>query len=187
MNMNVAIRSEKVISNKAKMMLSLFFLGLGIVLPMLTSQIKEIGDTLLPMHLVIMLCGMLCGCKYGLAVGFMLPFVRSAMFTMPPLFPNAVWMSFELATYGFVIGFLYDHFGKKSILNMYLTLIVTMLSGRIVWGIAKALLLAYIGKAFTVNAFLIGAFADALPGIAIQLIVIPVVAKTVMSKRDKEV
>ena len=154
---------------------------------MLTAQIKEIGDTLLPMHLVVMLCGIICGYKYGLTVGFALPFVRSALFSMPVLFPNSVWMSFELATYGLVIGLLYDHFGRKNLLNLYLTLIVTMLSGRIVWGITKAVLLASLGIEFTYQAFLIGAFADAVPGIVLQFIIIPVVVIRLKIKTDKEV
>jgi uncharacterized membrane protein len=86
------------------------FLALGIVLPFLTGQIKEIGDTLLPMHIPVMLCGLICGGKYGFAVGLVLPFLRSATVGMPPIYPNAVWMSAELATYGFMIGFLYFSF-----------------------------------------------------------------------------
>ncbi len=185
--MNIAINRGKIVSNKNKIILSLFFLGLGIVLPMLTAQIKEIGDTLLPMHLVVMLCGIMCGYKYGLTVGFFLPFVRSALFSMPVVFPNAVWMSFELATYGLVIGLLYDRFGKKNLLNLYLTLIVTMLSGRIVWGITKAVLLASMGIKFTYQAFLIGAFADAFLGIVLQFVIIPVVIESFKRKADREV
>ena len=97
-----------------KVTLSAVFIALGIVLPMFTSQIKEIGDSLLPMHLVIMLCGLLCGWKYGLASGLILPFLRSLLFHMPPIYPNAVWMALELATYGFVLGLLYNKISNKK-------------------------------------------------------------------------
>ena len=60
-----------------KILLSAMFLSLGVVLPFLTGQIKEIGDTLLPMHIPVMLCGLICGWKYGAAVGCILPFLRA--------------------------------------------------------------------------------------------------------------
>ena len=92
------------------------FLAIGMVLPTLTMQIKEIGDTLLPMHLPVLLCGLICGPWYGLVIGFMLPFLRSVIFGMPPIYPNAVWMALELAAYGAVIGLVYLCFKKKKTL-----------------------------------------------------------------------
>lgn len=162
------------------------FLALGMVVPsLLMGQIKEIGDSLLPMHLFVMLCGLLCGKWYGFSVGFMLPFLRSVIFGMPPIYPNAVWMALELATYGFVIGFLYAR-RKHSIAYTYICLIASMLSGRIVWGISKAVLLGVGGKAFAIEAFITGAFLDALPGIVLQLVLIPSIMIAVeKSKADK--
>ncbi len=147
-------------------------LAVGIVLPMLTSQIKEIGDTLLPMHIPVLLCGFICSGAYGGVIGFILPFIRSLIFSMPPLYPNAVWMSLELMTYGAVAGALYSKTRKK-----YLSFILAMLSGRIVWGIAKAVLLGIADKSFGLAAFITGGFVDALPGIVIQLILIPLIIK----------
>ena len=103
--------------NLYKMLLSAMFLSLGIVLPFFTSQIKEIGDTLLPMHLPVMLCGLFCGHWYGLAVGFITPLLRGLLFGMPPIYPSGIWMAFELATYGFVIGFLYLKLKKKTLIS----------------------------------------------------------------------
>ena len=60
-----------------KLTLSAVFLSIGLVLPLFTMQIKEIGDTLLPMHLPVMLCGILCGYGYGATIGLLLPFLRS--------------------------------------------------------------------------------------------------------------
>ena len=156
-----------------KLAFSGLFLAIGMVLPLLTAQIKEIGDSLLPMHLAVMLCGFICGGKYGLIVGLCLPFLRSAIFGMPPMYPNAVWMALELATYGFVTGFLGKRFFNGKLWWVYCALIIAMLSGRVVWGIAKAVLLGFKNQPFTFSAFIVGGFVDAVPGIILQLVLIP--------------
>lgn len=153
--------------------LAAMFLSIGFVLPMLTGQIKEIGDTLLPMHMPILLCGLICGWKYGFLAGLLLPFLRGIIMGMPPLYPNAVWMATELAAYGLVIGLVYGHSKNKNTKSIYISLISAMLAGRLVWGVTKAILLGLNGKAFTVAMFIAGGFADALPGILLQLILIP--------------
>lgn len=168
------------------MVLSALFLSIGIVLPFLTAQIKEIGDSLLPMHLPTMLCGALCGPWYGLFIGFTMPVLRSLLFSMPPMYPSAVWMAFELATYGLVLGLTYKKFKTKGVLGIYISLITAMLSGRVVWGVVKAILLGVGGKAFTVTAFLVGGFVDAVPGIIIQLILVPLVIGIVEKVKNRE-
>lgn len=155
------------------------FLALGMVLPLLTAQIKEIGDSLLPMHLAVMLCGIVCGWKYGLTVGLILPFVRSLLFGMPPIYPNAVWMASELAVYGAVLGYLYNRFFQRKLPWLYCSLIISMISGRLVWGAVKAILLGAKSQPFTFQMFLAGGFIDAIPGIILQLILIPVCVKTI--------
>ena len=164
-------------SNIRKTVISAMFLSLGIVLPFLTGQIKEIGDTLLPMHIPVMLCGLVCGYQYGLIVGLVLPLLRAVTVGMPPVYPNAVWMSIELATYGFVIGFLYFTFNKKQLWWLYCCLIISMVCGRITWGISKAVLLGLSGKTFTFQAFIVGGVIDSLPGIILQILLIPTVIK----------
>ena len=164
------------------MILSAALLALGIVLPLLTGQIKEIGDSLLPMHLPVILCGMLCGCGYGAFIGAILPFLRSLIFTMPPLYPNAVWMALELMTYGLTVGILYALLKKRGVFGLYASLVGAMLCGRVVWGIAKAVLLGIAGKSFGISAFIAGAFLDSLLGIAIQLVVIPLVVRITEKK-----
>ncbi|MEE1223978.1 MAG: ECF transporter S component [Clostridia bacterium] len=179
--------------NKLKnMVLAAMFLGIGLVLPFLTGQIKYVGKMLLPMHIPVLLCGLICGWKYGLSVGFILPLLRSMMFGMPHMYPNAVAMAFELATYGFVSGFLYSHSRWQCVRALYRCLIIAMIAGRIVWGIAEVVLLGIGNGGFTVAAFITGAFAEAFPGIILQLIVIPVImvslnrAKLVHFKKDKK-
>jgi len=158
-----------------KLVLSAMFIALGMVLPFVTGQIKEIGDSLLPMHFVIMLCGMICGWQYGGAIGFILPFLRSFVFGMPPLYPNCIWMSLELLTYGFVIGLVYKSFSQKNLKASVVSLITAMVSGRIVWGITKAVIMGISHKGFTISMFITGGIIDAIPGIIIQLVFIPII------------
>lgn len=162
-----------------QVVLSAMFLGIGLVLPLLTSQIKEIGDSLLPMHIPVMLCGVVCGARYGLLTGFLLPFLRAVIFGMPPIYPNAIWMSFELAAYGLVIGWMYIHIKGEYLKRIYISLVTAMLAGRVVWGITKALLLGIGGKPFGIVAFVTGGFLDALPGIVVQLILIPLIINAI--------
>ena len=83
-----------------KLTFSALFLALAMVLPFITGQIPEIGKSLCPMHIPVLLCGFLCGSPWGLAVGFIAPLLRSVVFGMPKVFPDAVVMAFELATDG---------------------------------------------------------------------------------------
>lgn len=167
-----------------KLVLSAMFLALGFVLPLLTGQIKTIGQMLLPMHIPVMLCGLICGAHYGFAIGLLLPLIRSVVFSMPPVYPNAVWMSLELAAYGLVIGIVYSLFKKKNLLSVYVSLIVAMIAGRIVWGIAKAILLGIGGQSFTFAMFIAGGFTEAFPGIILQLILIPLIMVIINRKRN---
>ncbi len=162
-------------SNVQKLTLSAMFLALGMILPFMTGQIREIGNMLLPMHIPVLLCGLICGWQYGLAVGLVLPILRSMAFGMPPMYPIAIGMAFELATYGFVIGFLYGKSRWKCIIALYKSMITAMIAGRCVWGLASMILLGVKGQAFTMQAFLAGAFFNAIPGILLQLILIPVI------------
>ncbi len=163
--------------------LAAIFLCIGFVLPIFTNQIKEIGDTLLPMHIPVMLCGLICGWRYGFFVGLILPFFRSVVFSMPPIYPNAVWMAIELSVYGFVVGFLYFRFNFKKIKGVYISLVTAMIAGRIAWGISKAILLGFNQKAFTVSMFITGGFIDAIPGIVLQLVLIPSIMALLIKRR----
>lgn len=163
-------------SMKAKnLALSAMFLALGLVLPLLTGQVRQIGNMLLPMHIPVFLCGLICGWRYGSAVGFLTPLLRSVTFGMPPMYPVAVAMAFELAVYGSAAGSLYHSAKKQSVGILYRSMILAMLTGRAVWGVAEVILLGLRGNAFTWQAFLAGAFFNAIPGIILQLILIPAV------------
>ena len=157
------------------MTLSAMFLALGLVLPFLTGQIPQIGSMLLPMHIPVMLCGLICGWQYDAAVGFIMPLLRSALFGAPVMFPAATAMAFELMTYGLVAGLMYGLSRWQCIVALYRSLIVAMLAGRAVWGVVQVIQLGFSGSEFTWAAFMSGAFLNAVPGIVIQLILIPAI------------
>ncbi|MBU9735254.1 ECF transporter S component [Diplocloster agilis] len=148
------------------------FIALGIVLPFFTGQIPQIGSMLLPMHIPVLLCGFVCGWPLGLIVGFITPLLRSALFGMPPLFPTALAMAFELAAYGTLSGLCYKILRKK-VSTVYLSLILSMIGGRIVWGVVSLILSTIAGTLFTWQIFAGGAVLNAVPGIILQLVVIP--------------
>ena len=155
--------------------LAALFLALGLVLPFFTGQIPQIGSMLLPMHLPVFLCGLICGWQYGAAVGFVVPLLRSVLFGMPPLFPTATSMAFELLTYGLVVGLLYSRSRWQCVRALYRCLIAAMLAGRAVWGVVQAVLLGATGSSLTMQVFMASAFLNAIPGIIVQFILIPVV------------
>lgn len=158
-------------STAYRLVLAALFLAIGMVLPFLTGQIPEIGSALLPMHIPVLLCGFVLGWKYGLAVGAVLPILRSLCFGMPPMYPAAVSMMFELAAYGALCGLLYQLLPKKTV-NIYLSLVGAMLGGRVVWGIVRWVMMAG-GTEFGWQAFVAGAFIQAVPGIIVQIVLLP--------------
>lgn len=156
-----------------KMILAALFLALAYVMPFVTGQIPEIGAALCPLHIPVLLCGFICGWPWGLAVGFIAPLFRSLTLGMPPLFPTAVCMAFELAAYGATVGLAYRSLPRKTS-SIYASLLVAMLVGRLVWGAAMLTCMGINGSVFTFTAFVAGAFTNAVPGIIVQLVLIPV-------------
>ena len=132
---------------------------------------------LCPMHLPALLCGFFCGAPWGLLVGFTAPILRSVLFGMPPMFPVAVSMAFELATYGVVAGILYARLPRKTG-SIYISLLTAMVTGRLVWGFVRLLLANFDVTQFNLAMFWSGAVTTALPGIIVQLILVPVLVLT---------
>lgn len=149
-------------------------LALCMVLPLLIGNIPEIGKMLSPMHIPVYLCGFMCGGFWGLIVGFIAPLIRGAVFGMPVLVPGGISMAFELATYGILSGILYRVFPKK-LPYIYVNLFVCMICGRIVWGIVRFLISGVTQTDFTFAMFIAGGITNAVPGIILQLIIIPVI------------
>lgn len=160
-------------------------LALCLTLPFLTGQIPQLGSALTPMHFPVLAAGFLCGPWWAMAVGLLAPPLRFVLFGMPP-YPAFAAMAAELAIYGLVSGLLSRRLGSR-LRDIYIALLGAMASGRIVWGLVmKALLLAG-GKGFGWSAFAAGAVVNALPGIALQLILLPPLVKALrgLGERDR--
>lgn len=153
--------------------LTALFLALGFLLPMLTGQIPAIGKALLPMHIPVFLCAFICGGGYGAAIGFLLPIFRSLIFSVPVMFPTAIAVAFEMAAYGAVAGILYGCARKKSAFALYGSMIFAMIVGRIVRCAAEFVLLHFFGSGFVFKAFVSGVLLHSIPGIILQLFIVP--------------
>ena len=162
-------------STTKKITFSGLFLALALLLPFLTGQIPQIGSALSPMHIPVLLCGFVRGAPYGLIVGFIAPLLRFMLFQMPPIFPVGTAMAFELAAYGLTAGILYKMLPKKTP-YIYVSLILSMLIGRVVWGVTMFVISFVAVKIqFSLAAFVAGAFIQAVPGIILHIILIPVI------------
>ena len=159
-------------TNVKKLSLAALFLAMALVLPFLTGQIPEVGNMLCPMHIPVLLAGFLCGPWWAMGVGLAAPLLRHLIFAMPPILTAAA-MCFELLTYGLVAGLLYRHLPKKAG-YIYLSLVAAMLAGRLVWGAAAFCIYGLAGDGFTWAAFLAGGFTNAVPGIILHIVLIPV-------------
>lgn len=157
------------------MVLAALFLAMAYVLPFFTGQVPQIGSMLCPMHIPVLLCGFICGWPWGLAVGVIAPLLRSATLGMPPMFPTAVCMAFELAAYGAISGVMYKIL-PKSKLSVYISLLIAMVTGRLVWGVVMFACLGLTGGSFGFTAFLAGAVTNAIPGIILQIVLVPIIA-----------
>ena len=163
-------------SHTKKLSLAAMFLALALVLPFLTGQIPEVGSMLCPMHIPALLCGFICGWPWGILMGFTAPILRSVMFGMPPMFPVAISMAFELAAYGAIAGALYARLPRKMS-SIYASLLTAMLAGRLVWGFVRLVLAGFDVTQFGLAAFWAGAVTTALPGILVQILLVPVIVR----------
>ena len=156
-----------------KIVFTALCIALGIVLPMVFHliPIANLGPTLCPMHIPVLLCGFLCGWPYAAVCGIVVPLLSSIFTGMPPIYPFGVSMMFELLAYGALTGVLYRATKGK----IYVTLIGAMLGGRIVAGLVNTVLLGVFGEGYSLTAFVTAAFVTSLPGIVLQLVLIPAV------------
>ena len=153
-----------------RLTLTALCIALCVVVPMAFHVIPNAGAVMLPMHIPVLLCGLVCGWQYGLLCGIMGPLVSSVMTGMPPaaMLPG---MMVECGMYGCVGGLLMERIRTGSLYaDLYICLPAAMLAGRVISGVVKALILTP-GLSFT--AWATASFVTALPGISIQLILLP--------------
>ena len=158
------------------LVLAALFLALAFVLPMITGHVPQIGNMLCPMHFPVLLAGFVLGGPWGLALGFAAPLLRSVLFGMPPMYPIAIAMAFELATYGAVAGFMYRKV-QHTLPMIYATLVTSMVAGRLVWGAVRFVLAGLSGsvREGAVHGDVVHHVRIAVPGIVAQLILIPLI------------
>lgn len=155
-------------------------IALCVVLPVAFHSIPDAGSVMLPMHIPVLICGMICGWPNGFLCGLMGPLLSSVLTGMPPVsFLPA--MMVECGVYGLVSGLMLQYVRTKSTCaDLYISLVTAMLAGRVVSGIARALIFTP-GMAF--SAWVSASFVTALPGILIQLVFLPSVVFTLMKAR----
>ncbi len=160
-------------TNARQLVMAALCAALGVVLPVALHSIPNAGSILLPMHIPVLLCGLVCGPVYGLGCGVLTPLLSSLITGMPPaaVLPS---MLCELAAYGLAAGLLTKivHTSRR-VLSLYVQLLGAMLLGRVVYGVMNALVFS--AGSYSFSAFVTAAFVTALPGIVIQLVLLPAV------------
>lgn len=158
------------------------FLALGVLLPTVFHITGINGKMFLPMHYTVFLAGLFLGRRYGAVIGVLTPLLASLMTGVPVLFPTGVLRMAELATYGACSGCLYQ--SRKQ--NIYVALVLSMLLGRLVYGLCYWLLGLVVPQVtFALQAFLVSMFITALPGIAIQMILLPPVLRLLRHRETR--
>lgn len=160
-----------------KLTLTAMCLALGVILPQAFHMIPNAGNIFLPMHIPVLICGFICGPFYGLTVGIVTPCLSHIVFSMPPAMMLGQ-MIVELGVYGLCTGLLNQIITiNNELLKYYLVLIISMVVGRITYGICNALL--FKAGNYSLSIWLSAAFIKGLPGIIIQLVLIPTIVKTI--------
>ena len=154
-------------------------IGIGILLPYVTAHLWGIkGTVFLPMHYSIFITSIFCGPLCGLIAAITTPVLSSVLTGMPQFFPMLPVMVCELLVYGCLTAVL-----QRKIKNIYGTLLVSMVAGRLVHGLVFALLMQFSGAAvtFSTAAFFV---VEGIPGTVAQLILLPPVIHLLCKIRE---
>jgi riboflavin transporter FmnP len=147
------------------------FLALGIIVPYIFHTTGIAGQVFLPMHIPVIIGGFFLNPGFAAVVGLLTPISSSVITGMPILYPIAIVMAFELMVYGITVSLL------KKKLDIYYTLIFSMIFGRLAAALAVFTLQQFIGLKMNYLVYIKGAIITGLPGIVIQLILIPVIVR----------
>lgn len=157
-----------------KAILTAACIALSVVLPMAFHAIPNAGSIYCPMHMPVLLCGLVCGWPFGLLCGVAGP-VLSSLFTGMPSMAYLPSMIVELAAYGLIAGLVMQLVHtKKTMADLYISLIAALLAGRIVAGASRALIFA--SGSYSMEAWITSYFVTSLPGLLIQLVLLPAIA-----------
>lgn len=175
------------VRNTEKIVLTGLFLAIGIILPPIFHS-ANLGNVISPMHFPVILCGLLLGWEYGLICGLLTPFVGFIMWGQPPIMPIGLTMSLELASYGLIAGYIYKKVRvfSKDIYNLYFALVIAMIAGRIMYGATNwVLFLLDLSKTDFIS-FLTVVFVTGLPGIVLQILILPAIVMTIERRNKKD-
>jgi len=163
-------KSSPSVLNPKQISYTALFLALAIVIPIAFHQFGLAGRIFLPMHIPVLICGFAIGPVSGIIIGLLAPFLSHLLTGMPPTYAVPL-MSMELPMYGLVAGITY----KKLKLNIYLSLIIAMIVGRLMFALGLIVLGRFIELPYGALEFIAagGAMITGLPGIIIQIIIIP--------------
>lgn len=145
-------------------------LALGLIIPYIFHSTGIAGNIFLPMHIPVLLGGFLLPPHIALLLGILTPIINSLITGMPILFPIAIIMAFELGTYGLLASLLY----MKLRLPTVFALILSMVGGRIIAGLVVFILAIFFAIPLEPITYVIGAITTGIPGIVIQLVLIPI-------------
>ena len=168
-------------SNIKRMVIAALFIAFGIVLPLAFHYVPNAGRVFLPMHIPILLSGILCGFPYGLIVGIITPLLSSLLTGMPPtaFLPSMIC---ELAAYGTVSSLLMRYVRvKNTYAKIYISLVGAMLFGRLFYGILNSFI--FNAGNYSMEIWLTAAFVTALPGVIIQILIIPTIVIVLQKAR----
>ena len=188
--MSKEMSTEKMSATKT-LVIAAMLIALSVVLPMAFHTIPRAGSILLPMHIPVLLAGLICGWKFGLITGAVAPLLSHTLQGMPPTMTIASLMSIELAVYGLVAG-IAIHFirTKSATIDLYASLIIAMLLGRVVAAFAQILFFfqgTYVDGVWTTSytwaMWTTSYFVTSLPGLVIQLAFIPSVVMALERER----
>lgn len=159
-------------SYSKRIVLSAACAALCVVLPLAFHAIPNGGNIFLPMHLPVLLCGLMCSWPYGLICGLLGPALSSLITGMPPA-AYLPPMMLECAVYGCTSGAMMELVHtKKTYLDLYIATVTAMLLGRVVAGIAKSLIFA---PGTPIFAWVTTSLIEGIPGIVIQLVLLPTI------------
>jgi niacin transporter len=163
---------EVIMKKTTELIYSGLFVAFGLILPQLFHLFGGTGPIFLPMHIPVLLAGFFLGARSGLLVGLLTP-ILSSLTTGMPAIPILYFMMFELMTYGFLAGYLY----RTRKLNIIVSLLLAMVGGRAVLAVSVFALQALLGLKLSPKGYLTGALTTGVPGMVIQVVLIPVVVR----------
>lgn len=164
-----------------ELLLSGLLLASGIILPMIFHLFSMTGPVALPMHIPVLIGGFLLPPQLAFALGIITPVVSGLLTGMPVMFPMAIIMAFELGLYGLTASLA----TRKFRMSPMFSLLISMLAGRVAAGLTVAVLVQLFGIKMNPLLYVKGAVITGTPGLAIQLIFIPSLVRTIKAYKEK--